>query len=115
MTRRTKSLFLLIGALSALSAAAFYARRFGLQNFPVNQPGNAPSEEPVIPADITRLMDNGEVHNAVLYNNFQGRLIDQKTKTLKGDLADLGTPVNPKDVMIIAEPIVPDDMVELYT
>lgn len=68
-----------------------------------------------MPADVTKLREKLELHNAVLINNFAGRLIDQKTKTLKGDLAALGTPVNPKDVMIIAEAMVPDDMVELYT
>ena len=68
-----------------------------------------------MPADVTKLREKRELHNAVLMNNFEGRLIDQKTKTLKGDLAALGTPVNPKDVMIIAEAMVPNDMVELYT
>ena len=73
------------------------------------------SEEPILPADITKLFEKRELHNAVLMNNFAGRLIDQKTKTLKGDLAALGTPVNPQDVMLLAPPMAPDEMVELYT
>ena len=68
-----------------------------------------------MPADVTKLRGKQELHNAVLMNNSESRLIDQKTKTLKGTLARLGTPLNPKDVIIMAETFVPDDMVELYT
>ena len=75
----------------------------------------APAVELILPADVTKLIEKGELHNAVLWNNSEGRLIDPKTKTLKGDLAALGTPRNPRDVMLIAEPTVPDDMVALYT
>ena len=73
------------------------------------------AEEPIVPADVTELIKKREFHNAVLMNNSEDRLIDQKTKTLKGTLARLGTPVNPKDVIIMAEAFVPPDMVELYT
>lgn len=73
------------------------------------------AEEAIVPNDVAELRKNGELHNAVLMNNSGGRLIDQKTGTLKGESPIIGRPVNPKDVMIVAEAFVPDEMVQLYT
>ncbi|HWB05579.1 MAG TPA: hypothetical protein VG796_21350 [Verrucomicrobiales bacterium] len=118
MTRRVKSLFQPFWVLLPLAAAVYLiATRWLLwrADSSRHQTTGMPAEETVLPADIRKLMEKGEIHNAVLLNNFEGRLMDQSTKTLKGNLAALGTPVNPGDVMIISDASVPDEMVDLYT
>lgn len=119
MTRRTKRLLLLFGAVLALAAVCYGVLCRGpalwARDLPVDRATNAPPVEPVVPADIMNLFDKGEIHNAVLLNNFEGRMMNPETKKLKGDLAGLGKPVDPGDVMIISDASVPDEMVELYT
>lgn len=118
MTSRAKSLFHPFWVLMPLAAAAYLiTNRWLLWRADSSryQTSEMPAGEAVLPADISKLMEKGEIHNAVLLNNFEGRLMDQNTKTLKGDLAALGTPVNPTDVMIISDASVPDEMVDLYT
>jgi hypothetical protein len=52
--------------------------------------------------------------SAYLINNTDSRAVDKKTGYMKGDLAALGRPVNPTEVILIAPPRAPDVAVELY-
>jgi hypothetical protein len=118
MTGRTKHVTFLLGLLllSAGASCWIFLRYSALwKNDGASEHQAGDELEPVLPAEISELMKKGEMHNAVLFNNAQGRLIDPETKTMKGDLAGLGTPVDPHEVMIIAEASVPEEMVNLYT